>query len=527
MKKSIKLILTILITLFILLITNNYVQAATTDFSPTTTTVEVGDTITVTATVTAAQWDLSIKVNGDSIATLTELDNYKSNITKSFSGTYKATEKGEVIFSLEGDITDFDQTNTTVNKTTSVTVKEKSSSSSASDSSSGGNVTNTEDIPTFTSVNQTVYCIDDDINVRASYSTSSPVLGQLNRGDNVTRTGTATVNGRGWSKITFNGKTAYVVSEFLSTTKPVEEKKSSNNKLKSLTVVPEGLTPNFDKETNNYKLTVGSDIDKLKIEAVTDHKNATVSISGNNDFKLGENVVSIKVTAEDKSVRTYKITVTKEKKAQLGLKKLQIEGVTLTPEFDETTYQYKVDLNNNDISELDIEATSTIKDATVEIVGNTNLKAGENIITILVRNMDGGEEEVVTYQVTVNIPKPVILENSTNAIINNNLYKYIAVGAIIFIIIVIIIIIIAKERKNDDMETYYGGYNIDNNEEKVETAYLSDDELPNSLKKNKKEVTEIEETQLDNEVKSKIDVLTSNNDEFEDMTSKRKRGKHF
>jgi len=97
MKKSIKLILTILITLFILLITNNYVQAATTDFSPTTTTVEVGDTITVTATVTAAQWDLSIKVNGDSIATLTELDNYKSNITKSFSGTYKATEKGEVI----------------------------------------------------------------------------------------------------------------------------------------------------------------------------------------------------------------------------------------------------------------------------------------------------------------------------------------------------------------------------------------------------------------------------------------------
>jgi len=40
---------------------------------------------------------------------------------------------------------------------------------------------------------------------------------------------------------------------------------------------------------------------------------------------MGENTITIKVTAEDKSVNTYKITVTKEKQKQLGLKELLIE----------------------------------------------------------------------------------------------------------------------------------------------------------------------------------------------------------
>jgi hypothetical protein len=53
-----------------------------------------------------------------------------------------------------------------------------------------------------------------------------------------------------------------------------------------------------------------------------------------------------------------------------------------------------------DLSELEIVTEKTDKDAKIEIIGNENLKAGENVITILVKNEE--TEEVATYQIIVN-----------------------------------------------------------------------------------------------------------------------------
>ncbi len=187
MKKSIKILFSILFLLAFLLILNSYVYAASTSLSANSTKVNVGDTIKVTASVTAAQWDLSILVNGQSIATSNELDNYKSNITKTFSGTYKTTSEGTVTFTLSGDITDVDQTNTAVSKTLSVTVTKKDTSNSGSGSTTKP-TTPTVIAPKFTSVNETVYATDDGINVRKSYSTSSAALGSLKKGESLKRT---------------------------------------------------------------------------------------------------------------------------------------------------------------------------------------------------------------------------------------------------------------------------------------------------------------------------------------------------
>lgn len=187
MKKSIKILFSILFLLAFLLILNSYVYAASTSLSANSTKVNVGDTIKVTASVTAAQWDLSILVNGQSIATSNELDNYKSNITKTFSGTYKTISEGTVTFTLSGDITDVDQTNTAVSKTLSVTVTKKDTSNSGSGSTTKP-TTPTVIAPKFTSVNETVYATDDGINVRKSYSTSSAALGSLKKGESLKRT---------------------------------------------------------------------------------------------------------------------------------------------------------------------------------------------------------------------------------------------------------------------------------------------------------------------------------------------------
>ena len=74
------------------------------------------------------------------------------------------------------------------------------------------------------------------------------------------------------------------------------------------------LTPAFRPDTTEgYNLVVGKDVDVIEVTGKTANKKAAVN--GFGQIKLtsgGVNVISISVTAEDGSVRTYKINVAKE-----------------------------------------------------------------------------------------------------------------------------------------------------------------------------------------------------------------------
>lgn len=71
----------------------------------------------------------------------------------------------------------------------------------------------------FTETDETLYATTT-VNVRSSYSTNSDKLGSLTKAQSVTRTGIGTGDAAGWSRIEFNGKVAYVSSDYLSATKP-------------------------------------------------------------------------------------------------------------------------------------------------------------------------------------------------------------------------------------------------------------------------------------------------------------------
>lgn len=558
MTKKIKYLLILSFVILIGLCTKSQARITTND-----PTVSSGGTVTITVNSQEKVASGAIDVSSNGGLTFVSASGGQANGTLvAFAGsenktsgiatyTFKApkvttTKTYKVVFTSQDMANADGNAVASSSATATVTVKAPAGSGGTGEGSTGGNSSGgTTTTPKFTSVNQTVYATDSGINVRSSYSTSSSALGSLNKGDSVTRTGTATINGRSWSRITYNGKTAYVVSQYLTTTKPAaneddekEEEKSKNNNLKSLTVTPSGLSPMFNKDTTSYKLTIGSGIDTVKVDAVADDEKATVAVSGNTSLKIGQNTITIKVTAEDKTVKTYKIVVTKEKKEQLGLKELLIEGLPLTPEFEGTTYEYTLNVEKSNVTELNITATPTRENADVEITGNAELKPGENIVTILVRDTSGEEEEVVTYQVKVILPETVANTN----IANNDLYKYIGLGAIALVIIIIIIIIIVKRRNNDDDFTpYYGEYNLNNDkniehktekEQKIEMSKLDDEDLPKSLRKNKEESQpeeikkENDNNSKDDERKRKIDALTSDDMDFEDPI-KRKRGKHF
>ena len=87
---------------------------------------------------------------------------------------------------------------------------------------------------------------------------------------------------------------------------------SSNNYLKSLSIKDYEI--DFNKSTLEYKLKVKSNVKFLDITAIAEDYRSRVEINGNEDFKEGENVVTIKVTAENGDVREYKLLVDKQAK---------------------------------------------------------------------------------------------------------------------------------------------------------------------------------------------------------------------
>ena len=71
----------------------------------------------------------------------------------------------------------------------------------------------------FTEIDETLYATTT-VNVREGYSASSNKLGSLSKAQSVKRTGVGSGDAVGWSRIEFNGKVAYVSSDYLSATKP-------------------------------------------------------------------------------------------------------------------------------------------------------------------------------------------------------------------------------------------------------------------------------------------------------------------
>lgn len=91
-----------------------------------------------------------------------------------------------------------------------------------------------------------------------------------------------------------------------------EEKKSSNASLGSLVISAGTLFPEFSAATKDYTATVDYSYSSLAVTAnPADSKASVTSVTGNDSLEVGENTVSVVVTAEDGSTSTYNIVVTR------------------------------------------------------------------------------------------------------------------------------------------------------------------------------------------------------------------------
>ena len=118
----------------------------------------------------------------------------------------------------------------------------------------------------FTDCSETMYATTT-VNVRSSYSTNSDKLGSLTKAQSVTRTGIGTGDAAGWSRIEFNGKVAYVSSDYLSATKPqvsVSKPSTGNSSSGSTQTSKPSTKPSTGGSGggNSQTTTSGSEIDK-------------------------------------------------------------------------------------------------------------------------------------------------------------------------------------------------------------------------------------------------------------------------
>lgn len=282
------------------------------------------------------------------------------------------------------------------------------------------------------------------------------------------------MNGYVWYRVSYNGQTKYVASGLLTSTKPEEKKddeeetkeaNSTNKALKDLVIENYALTPEFNAETTKYSITVEKDIEKLNITATPEDEKATVNIIGNEDLKVGNNIVKVTVTAQDGTIRTYTISVTKTNKESetenLKLKTLQIKNATLSPEFDPSITSYIISVDNPEsISKDDITAVAEDEDVQVSITENTQANATERIITIMLEDSEGKQTGVyqITIQKSQSNPLSVIKSNQDNSM-------YYTLGGIIAALVVLIIIIIILLKKTSNKDDYMDIEDVRNEDE--------------------------------------------------------------
>ncbi len=90
------------------------------------------------------------------------------------------------------------------------------------------------------------------------------------------------------------------------------ETTDGSNKLSSLSISGYELTEKFNNEVLDYTATVPYETTTVELVAIPEDENADVKIKGNEDLKVGDNVITITVTsAETTEKKIYNITLTR------------------------------------------------------------------------------------------------------------------------------------------------------------------------------------------------------------------------
>ena len=212
-------------------------------------------------------------------------------------------------------------------------------------------------------------------------------------------------NANGEEIVIENSNLEIEIADKVQTTKETNEQQNisdSDSGLAVLRLNHEGISPEFNSNIKEYYFIAHEGISDLEVTAIPNNSNANVTVSGNNNLQFGKNTINIKVESKDKTnTSEYKIYVTRTKNIELAnanLETLAIRQATLTPEFNNDITKYNIEISNN-VNKIDILAIPERENATVEIIGNTEMKIGDNKIQIIVH----AEDKITSKKYEINV----------------------------------------------------------------------------------------------------------------------------
>jgi len=559
MKRIIYKILYICLFASVLIILNNVkVQAANASLTATTTEPTEGQSVTVTANVTAGAWNLQFTGNGKS-ETIYGYTQSNANATDSKAITFTAGSAGTTYtFTLTGDMTDITSDNSEpVSKSIKITVKApvvKPPAETKPETPATNNNTPTETKKSSEARLKNFGIRPNDFSGfkkdKLEYSTTVP--------NNVSEVeiyaekqdGKATVEGTGKVSLKEGNNTfkVKVTAEDGKTTKTYtlnikrktadeQAKEDGETRLKSLGIKPEEYDfTGFNAEKTEYSVQVPNEVEEIEVYATATNSKAQITGIGMITLKEGVNELPVEVIAVDGTKKIYKLMVTRAESENVsgttvekfGLSTLSIQGLKLSPSFNVGIYEYKATLTE-DISSVEITANANDEEATIEIIGNENLEQGENIITILVKNEE--KEENATYQIIVNKNVTPVEETVQTSWLKPSTWgkeEIIKLAIILVLIILIIIAIILKikitrESKNSIVPDLPGADELD--KAIAEHQELAEEEIDNEEIIQKDDATA---NYLEEIAKSRLEESDNSDFAVEEFEMKlRKKGKHF
>lgn len=179
---------------------------------------------------------------------------------------------------------------------------------------------------------------------------------------------------------------------------------SGNNYLSYITCSNGTLEPAFDPDIREYSMTVPYEVDSLALDWGRDHSASWVDVSGNS-LSVGSNTISLTVTAENGSTRTYYIYVTRQEdpnyvpNTDATLSGLSASTGTISPAFDPAKTDYVVYVPY-EVETIQISGTaSDAKAKGVTQAASDKLQPGDNLLEVICTAEDG--KTTKTYQIHV------------------------------------------------------------------------------------------------------------------------------
>ena len=197
---------------------------------------------------------------------------------------------------------------------------------------------------------------------------------------------------------------------------------SDNADLGGLTISSGTLSPQFSSSDITYTASVDNSVTQVTVTPTASDSSATITVndntvtSGNGYIVIGliagePNTVTVIVTAQDSTTKTYTITLTRAASlsgnADLG--GLTISSGTLSPQFSSSDITYTASVDNS-VTQVTVTPTASDSSATIAVNGNTvtsgtgyiltGLTVGTNTVTVIVTAQDSTTK---TYIITVTV----------------------------------------------------------------------------------------------------------------------------